>query len=78
MGYVASKQRIVHSADAEMKELHALCAIVSAAKHSAIELMRSYPEHRIMCEAIADFATDGESDIRGAIAKLDEEIAREA
>jgi hypothetical protein len=38
--------------------------------------MRDYPEHEAMCQAIADFATDGESDIRGTIARLDEERLR--
>jgi hypothetical protein len=38
--------------------------------------MHEYPEHGTMCQAIADFATDGESDIRGTIARLEEERLR--
>jgi hypothetical protein len=67
------RSRIVNTADAQIAALYALCIVVSAAKRSALKLMQNYPEHVSMCQAIADFATDGEGDIRGALAKLDEE-----
>jgi hypothetical protein len=35
-------------------------------------LMQDYPQHRIAAQAIVDFASDGEGDMRGAIAKLEE------
>ena len=59
--------------DAEVSALYSLCIVVSAAKRAALDLMHEYPEHGTMCQAIADFATDGESDIRGTIARLDDE-----
>ena len=65
-----------NTADAELVALYALCIVVSAAKRSAIEMMHDFPEHATMCQAIADFATDGEGDIRGALAELDEEERR--
>jgi hypothetical protein len=64
--------RFVNAADAEVSALYSLCIVVSAAKRAALDLMHEYPEHGTMCQAIADFATDGESDIRGTIARLDE------
>jgi hypothetical protein len=67
--------RFINSA-AEGSALYALCVVISAAKRAALDLMREYPEHATMCQAIADFATDGEGDIRGAIARLDAEMAR--
>ena len=36
-------------------------------------LMQDYPQHRIAAQAIVDFASDGEGDMRGAIAELDGE-----
>jgi hypothetical protein len=68
--------RFVNAADAEVSALYSLCIVVSAAKRGALELMHDYPEHATMCQAIVDFATDGESDIRGTIARLDEEAPR--
>jgi hypothetical protein len=68
--------RFVDPADAEVSALYSLCIVVSAAKRAALELMRDYPEHATMCQAIVDFATDGESDIRGTIVRLDEERPR--
>jgi hypothetical protein len=68
--------RFVDAADAEVSALYSLCIVVSAAKRAALELMRDYPEHATMCQAIVDFATDGESDIRGTIALLDEKRLR--
>jgi hypothetical protein len=52
--------RFVNPADAEVSALYSLCIVVSAAKRAALELMHEYPEHGTMCQAIADFATDGE------------------
>jgi hypothetical protein len=69
--------RFVDAADVEVSALYSLCIVVSAAKRAALELMRDYPEHATMCQAIADFATDGESDIRGTIARLEEERRRQ-
>jgi hypothetical protein len=68
--------RFVNAADAEISALYSLCIVVSAAKRAALDLMRDYPEHTTMCQAIGDFATDGEGDIRGTIARLEEERRR--
>jgi hypothetical protein len=70
------RPRVVETVDAQLAALYALRIVVSAAKRSALELMHNYPEHAAMCQAIADFATDGEGDIRGALAHLDEEERR--
>jgi hypothetical protein len=63
--------RFVNPAEAEVSALNFLCIVVSAANRAALELMREYPKHATMCQAIADFATDGESDIHGTIAALE-------
>jgi hypothetical protein len=35
--------------------------------------MEVFPQHGTVCQAIVDFAGDGEGDIRGAIDRLNEE-----
>jgi hypothetical protein len=78
MGYVdqtTTRERpaIGDTADAEIEALYSMLIVVSAARRRAFDLMRDYPRHASVCQAIVDFATDGEGDIRGAIAKLDDE-----
>jgi hypothetical protein len=63
--------RFVNPAEAEVSALNFLCIVVSAANRAALELMREYHKHATMCQAIADFETDGESDIHGTIAALE-------
>jgi hypothetical protein len=68
--------RFVDAADAEVSALYAMLVSLGATKMMAQTLMRDYPAHETMCQAIVDFATDGESDIRGTIVRLDEERPR--
>jgi hypothetical protein len=68
--------RLVDADDAEVSALYAMLVSLGATKMMAQTLMRDYPAHETMCQAIVDFATDGESDIRGTIVRLDEERPR--
>jgi hypothetical protein len=63
--------RIVRAEDAEREALYALLISLGATKLMAGRLMQDYPHDAGACQAIIDFATDGESDMRGAIAQLD-------
>jgi hypothetical protein len=80
MGYVdqptLERPCVTATVDAQIAALHALRIAVSTAKRGALDLMHNHPEYASMCQAIADFATDGEGDIRGALAELDEEERR--
>jgi hypothetical protein len=40
----------------------------------AEQLMQDYAQYRIAAQLNVDFASDGESDMRGAIATLEEEL----
>lgn len=64
--------RIVRHEDAEMGALYALLVSLGAIKMMAEQVMQDFPRHERACQAIADFASDGESDIRGTIALLDD------
>jgi hypothetical protein len=68
--------RFVDAADAEVSALYAMLVSLGATKMMAENLMRGYPAHETTCQAILDFARDGESDIRGTIARLEEERLR--
>jgi hypothetical protein len=65
--------RLVDAADVEVSALYTMLVSLGTTKLMAKTLMRDYPEHETMCQAIVDFATDGESDIRGTISALEEE-----
>jgi hypothetical protein len=52
--------------------LYALLVSLGATKMMAEQVMQDFPRHERACQAIADFASDGESDIRGTIALLDD------
>ena len=67
---------IVRSGDLEIEALYAMLVSLGATKLMAQKLMKNYPEHQTAAQAIVDFATDGESDIRGAITRLDGEKPR--
>jgi hypothetical protein len=60
---------------AEREALYAMLVSLGATKLMAERLMEDYPHHAGACQAIVDFASDGESDIRGAIAQLEEDEA---
>lgn len=64
--------RVANSTDAELEALYAMLVSLGATKMMAVKLMESFPEHRSACQAIVDFATDGEADMRGAIARLED------
>jgi hypothetical protein len=46
---------------------------LGATKMMAERLMQEFPQHATACQAIVDLAADGEADIRGTIAQLDQE-----
>jgi hypothetical protein len=58
--------------DAEREALYSILVSLGATKLMAERLMQKYPQHRIAAQAIVDFASDGEGDMRGAIAQLEE------
>jgi hypothetical protein len=63
--------RVIRAEDAEREALYAMLVSLGATKMMAERLMQDYPQHRIAAQAIVDFASDGEGDMRGAIAKLE-------
>jgi hypothetical protein len=65
--------RLVRSGDAELEALYAMLVSLGATKMMAERLMQDFPQHGMACQAIVDFAGDGEGDIRGAIDRLNEE-----
>jgi hypothetical protein len=67
--------RIVRAEDAEREALYSMLVSLGATKLLAERLMQDYPHHASACQAIVDFASDGESDMRGAIAQLEEDEA---
>lgn len=64
--------RIVRVEDAERAALYAMLVSLGATKTMAERLMQDFPRHAKACQAIIDFASDGEGDIRGSIAPLDD------
>jgi len=66
-----STATLTRELDEEWKALTTLSLILDAAKQGATELMRRYPEHRASAQAVIDFASDGESDIAGALAGVE-------
>jgi hypothetical protein len=65
--------RLVRAEDAERAALDAMLDSLGATKTMAERLMQDFPRHGTACQAIVDFASDGEGDIRGAIGRLDGE-----
>jgi len=43
---------------------------------AAAGLMRRYPDHATLGQAVIDLASDGESDVAGALAALDDRMPR--
>jgi hypothetical protein len=64
--------------DEEAAELYALEIVLGAARNAAAKLMQRYPDHATLSQSILDAVSDGESDIRGAIAALDDSRPRHA
>jgi hypothetical protein len=67
--------RLVRTADAERAALYAMLVSLGATKTMAERLGQDFPQHARACQAIVEFASDGEGDIRGALAQLDGEPA---
>jgi hypothetical protein len=65
--------RLVRADDAERAALYAMLVSLGATKTMAERLMQDFPQHGTACQAIVDLASDGEGDIRGAVAQLDGE-----
>jgi hypothetical protein len=65
--------RLVRAEDVERAALDAMLVSLGATKMMAERLMHEFPQHATSCQAIVDFAGDGEGDMRGAIAELDGE-----
>jgi hypothetical protein len=71
-----STATIVREIDDEATALNALRLVLGAAKMAAAELMRHYPDYAALGQAVIDFASDGESDIAGALAALEDRMPR--
>ena len=68
--------RTVRPAEQEEAALYEMLVSLGATRIMAERPMRDYPKHRVPGQAIVDFASDGESDMRGAaIAQIEEEKA---
>jgi hypothetical protein len=65
--------RLVRPDEAERAALYAMLVSLGATKTMAERLMQDFPQHGTACQAIIDFASDGEGDIKGAIAQIDSE-----
>jgi hypothetical protein len=65
--------RVARAEDDERAALYAMEVSLGATKMMAERLMEDFPQHATACQAIVDFASDGEGDIRGAIAELEDE-----
>jgi hypothetical protein len=68
--------RVLNSVDDELEALYAMLVSLGATKMMAQRLMQRFPDNAPACQAILDFATDGEGDIRGAIDQLEERPTR--
>jgi hypothetical protein len=64
--------QIVRAEAAEREVLYAMLASLGATKTMAEKLMQDFPQQRAACHAIVDVAADGEGDIRGTIAQIEE------
>ena len=58
--------RVIRAENAEREALYALLVSLGATKLMAERLMQAYPQHRTACQAVVDFATDGEGDYEGS------------
>jgi hypothetical protein len=56
--------RLVRAEDAERAALDAMLDSLGATKTMAERLMQDFPRHGTACQAIVDFASDGDGDIR--------------
>jgi hypothetical protein len=52
--------RVIRAENAEREALYALLVSLGATKLMAERLMQAYPQHQTACQAIVDFATNGE------------------
>jgi hypothetical protein len=65
--------RAARSDDAEREGLYAMLVSLGVTKMMAERLMRDFPRHGTAGQAIVNFVTDGEGDIRVTIAELGEQ-----
>jgi hypothetical protein len=73
---ISASRRVVKSVDEELETLYAMLVSLGATKMMARRLMQRFPDHAPACQAIVDFTTDGEGDMRGAIDQLVERPTR--
>ena len=75
MGFLGTAT-IARELDEEWKALTTLRLVLEAARMAADDLMRRYPDHATLGQAVIDLASDGESDVAGALATLDDRMPR--
>jgi hypothetical protein len=75
MGFLGTAT-IARELDEEWKALTTLCLVLEAARMAADDLMRRYPDHATLGQAVIDLTSDGESDVAGALAALDDRMPR--
>jgi hypothetical protein len=75
MGFL-NTATIIRELDEEWKALTTLRLVLEAARTAAADLMRRYPDHATLGQTIIDLAGDGESDVAGALAALDDRMPR--
>ena len=77
MGFLGTAT-IARELDEEWKALTTLRLVLEAARMAADDLMRRYPDHATLGQAVIDLTSDGESDVAGALAALDDRMPRRA
>ncbi len=75
MGFLGTAT-IARELDEEWKALTTLRLVLEAARMAADDLMRRYPDHATLGQAVIDLTSDGESDVAGALAALDDRMPR--
>jgi hypothetical protein len=75
MGFLGTAT-IARELDEEWKALTTLRLVLEAARMAADDLMRHYPDHATLGQAVIDLTSDGESDVAGALAALDDRMPR--
>jgi hypothetical protein len=65
--------RAARSDDAELEGLYAMLVSLGLTKRMAGRLMRDFPRNGMAGHATVNFITDGEGNIRVAIAQLDQQ-----
>jgi len=75
MGFLGTAT-IGRELDEEWKALTTLRLVLEAARMAADDLMRRYPDHATLGQAVIDLTSDGESDVAGTLAALDDRMPR--